>query len=216
MRMEGQGTCNVSVEFGDGNTQEFSVELPHTFTHVYSVARGYNVTAAARPPCEGGRHTARLEVQAGGGGSAAPRLSGLTVSPTPGTPGAATIQVAGNGTCSYVLDYGDGNNERRNSALPDRVRHVFPSGGTFVVVATAESPCRGRVQDTLTIARSGGAVEKVLISPSSSEGARERQHHDRRPRHVQGVRGLWRRQRTNRPGSASVTDLSRFRASRPL
>ena len=166
MRMEGQGTCNVSVEFGDGNTQEFSVQLPHTFTHVYSAARGYNVTAAARPPCEGGRHTARLEVEAGGGGAAAPRVSGLTVRQTPGTPGAATIQVAGNGTCSYLLEYGDGNNERRNSALPDRVRHVFPAGGTFVVVATAESPCRGRVQDTLTIARSGGAIEKVVISPT--------------------------------------------------
>ncbi|MBA3639791.1 MAG: PKD domain-containing protein, partial [Acidobacteria bacterium] len=51
MRMEGQGSCHVSVAFGDGNTQEFSVQLPHTFTHVYSVARGYNVTASAAPPC---------------------------------------------------------------------------------------------------------------------------------------------------------------------
>ncbi len=163
MRMEGQGACSVSVEFGDGNTQEFSVQLPHSFTHVYSVARGYNVTAAARPPCEGGRHTARLEVEAGPSSTA--RISGLTVRTNPTTPGIATIHVAGNGTCSYLLDYGDGNNERRNTVLPERVNHAFPSGGTFVVVATAESPCAGKVQDTLTMARSQGTVARLVISP---------------------------------------------------
>lgn len=166
MRMEGQGACSVSVTFGDGNTQEFSVQLPHTFTHVYSMARGYNVTAAARPPCEGGRHTVRLEVQGGQSGPGpVARLSGLTVRTSPASPATATIQVAGNGTCSYILDYGDGNTERRNSVLPERVSHAFPSGGTFVVAATAEPPCVGKVQDTLTVSRPRGAVEGLVMSP---------------------------------------------------
>jgi hypothetical protein len=166
MRMEGQGTCNVSVAFGDGNTQEFSVQLPHTFTHVYSVPRGYNVTASANAPCEGGRHTARLEVE-GGTAPSPPRLSGITATANPLAPGTATIQIAGNGSCSYLLDYGDGNNERRSGALPERVNHAFPAGGTFVVVATAEPPCQGRVQDTITLprARGTGAVDRLVISP---------------------------------------------------
>ena len=164
MRMEGQGTCSVSVVFGDGNTQEFSVQLPHTFTHVYSVARGYNVTAAANPPCEGGRHTARLEIE--GGPSTVARISELTVRTNPARPGTAIIQVAGNGTCTYLLDYGDGNNERRTSVLPERVSHVFPAGGTFVVVATAEAPCQGRVQETFSVTRTAGSLDRLIISPA--------------------------------------------------
>lgn len=165
MRMEGQGACNVSVAFGDGNTQEFSVQLPHTFTHVYSVARGYNVTAAASPPCEGGRHTARLDVAGDQAPSA--RLNGVSVRPSPaGAPGTAIIQVAGTGGCSYLLDYGDGNTERRTGVLPERVDHVYPPSGTFVVAATAEAPCDGKSQDTLTMARSRGALDRLVISPT--------------------------------------------------
>lgn len=164
MRMEGRGTCNVSVAFGDGNTQEFSVQLPHSFTHVYSVARGYNVTAAASPPCEGGRHTARLEVTADQAPSA--RLEGVSARRSPGVAaGAATIQIAGTGRCSYLLEYGDGNSERRTSVLPERVNHVYPPSGNFVVTATAEAPCQGRSQDTLTLGRTGGALDRLVISP---------------------------------------------------
>ena len=164
MRMEGQGACNVSVAFGDGNTQEFSVQLPHTFTHVYSVARGYNVTAAASPPCEGGRHTARLEVEANQPASA--RLAGIAARLNPAAgPGTATIQIAGSGSCSYLLDYGDGNSERRTAVLPDRLDHVYPAGGTYVVSAAAEPPCQGKVQDTLTIATARGAIDRLMISP---------------------------------------------------
>lgn len=166
MVFEGQGACRVDVTFGDGNTQEMSVQLPHTFTHVYGVSRGYNVSASARPPCDGGRHTVRLDVAEE---SAAPRMSGITVRSNPAAaPGTATIHVSGSGTCSYVLDYGDGNSERRTSGLPDRVEHVYPAAGTFVVAATAEPPCEGKVQDTLAVTRvtrPGGSVDRLVVSP---------------------------------------------------
>ena len=165
MRMEGQGTCNVSVAFGDGNTQEFSVELPHAFTHVYAVARGYNVSATAAPPCEGGRQTVRLNIVDEPRLSA--RINGVTVRPNPAAaPSTATIQVSGSGRCAYLLEYGDGNSERRVAVLPERVNHVFPPTGTFVVSATAEAPCVGRFEDSLTLARSRGAVERLVISPA--------------------------------------------------
>lgn len=161
MTLQGEGACVVSVGFGDGNTQELSVQLPHTFTHVYSVPRGYNVTASSVPPCEGGRHTVRLDVARQ---PVAPRISGMTVTPT--GLGNATIQVAGSGTCSYMLAFGDGNTERRTVALPDRVQHVYPPAGSFVVVATAEPPCEGRVQDTFAVERPALAIDRLVISPS--------------------------------------------------
>ncbi|MEO6213467.1 MAG: hypothetical protein ABIP65_07545 [Vicinamibacterales bacterium] len=166
MTMQGAGSCTVDVAFGDGNTQQVSVELPHTLTHVYAVPRAYNVTASAVPPCEGGRHTARLEVTRR---LTTPRLGGIAVNPNPNpaAPG-AIIQVAGSGSCSYVLDYGDGNNERRTVALPDRVAHVFPPTGSFVVVATAERPCEGRVEQTFTVERQGSVVERLVVSPSQA------------------------------------------------
>lgn len=167
MTVQGQGTCRVLVAFGDGNSQEFSVQLPHTFTHVYPVPRGYNVSASAMPPCEGGRHTVRLEVT---GRPVASRLTGLTVRPDPtARQGTAIIEIAGSGTCSYVLEYGDGNSERRTAALPDGVRHVYPPTGSFAVVATAEPPCEGKaegkVQESLGAERSGAGIERLVVSP---------------------------------------------------
>ena len=163
MTLDGQGACRVAVAFGDGNTQEFSVELPHTVTHVYGMPGAYNVTASAMPPCEGGRHTARLEVTSR---PAAPRLTGLTVRPDRAArQGTAIIEVAGTGSCSYLLEYGDGNRERRTATLPDRVQHVYPPGGSFAVVATAEAPCEGKVQETLAADRPGAGIERLVVSP---------------------------------------------------
>ena len=167
MTLDGQGACTVTVAFGDGNTQDFSVQLPHTFTHVYSLSRGYNVSASARPPCDGGRHTVRLEVA---DGPASSRIDAIAVKLNPGAArGIATIQVAGSGACAYVLDYGDGNSERRTGVFPDRVEHVYQAAGTFVVAATAEPPCEGKVRDTLVVTRAltrpGGAVARLVVSP---------------------------------------------------
>jgi hypothetical protein len=164
MVVHGRGACTVSIAYGDGNTQELQVELPHTFAHVYAVARAYNVSASAKPPCEGGRHTVRLEVS---GQSKGPRISGLTAAASAGrTPGTATIQIDGSGTCSYSLDYGDGNSEQRTASLPDRVQHVYGRGATFVVVATAQAPCTGVAEDTLELARRGRGIERLIVSPS--------------------------------------------------
>lgn len=169
MEVEGRGDCRVSVEYGDGNTQELSVQLPHTFTHVYAEARAYNVTASALAPCEGGRHTARLEVAdapSPAAAAAAPRISSLTLRRNPAAAAATvTIRVAGTGECTYALDYGDGNSERRSAALPDRVQHVYPSAGTFVVVATAQAPCEGTVQETLVLGRAEGSLDRLVVFP---------------------------------------------------
>jgi hypothetical protein len=170
MVLEGNGTCTVRMAFGDGNTQELSVSLPHSLTHVYSAARSYNVSAAAVPPCDGGRHTSRLDVARQAATPSVRRLSGLSVVRDTGAGRrAATIEVTGSGTCTYVLEFGDGNQERRTASLPDRVPHVFPSTGTFTVVATAMPPCEGKVQDTMTVGRPDTSIGRLLITPSPAQ-----------------------------------------------
>ena len=155
MRMEGQGSCNVIVAFGDGNTQEFSVQLPHTFTHVYSLARGYNVTAAAISPCEGGRHTARLEV-AEGPTRAKPRgaLERVVVAPLRARARTrVNITIEGRGTCRVFVDFGDGDEQTYDGELPVRISHTFTRPGSYEVFAWTELPCSGDASGVVQIAR---------------------------------------------------------------
>jgi hypothetical protein len=161
--LRGEGTCTIDLSFGDGDTQRLTVPLPHTVTHIYAESRLYNVTAAALSPCQGGRHTARLEVTPG---AAAARAGISAVTIAPDEAGGATIDIAGTGNCSYRLDYGDGNRERRTATLPDRVDHIYPSSGTFIVVATAEAPCEGRVRETFRATRARASLVRVVVSPN--------------------------------------------------
>jgi hypothetical protein len=164
MSLRGEGTCTIDLTYGDGNTQQVSVQLPHTLTHVYSEPRAYNVTAAAVPPCAGGRHTARLEITPG---PVAPRLTAISVTPdAAGGRRRGVIEVTGTGSCSYLLDYGDGNRERRTVTLPDRVDHVFPATGAFTVVATAEPPCEGSVREVFREGRARTSIARLVISPN--------------------------------------------------
>jgi plastocyanin len=65
--------------------------------------------------------------------------------------GGVFISLVGSGSCSYVLDYGDGQNERRTAELPDRVRHNYPADGEYLVVATPEAPCEGTARAKLDV-----------------------------------------------------------------
>lgn len=55
------------------------------------------------------------------------------------------------GTCSYTIDFGDGNGEDRVKPLADRVTHVYPAAGEYSIVVLAGSGCRGTARRTLTI-----------------------------------------------------------------
>jgi hypothetical protein len=65
--------------------------------------------------------------------------------------GGVFISLLGSGSCTYVLDYGDGNTERRTAELPDRVKHTFPADGEYLVVATPEAPCQGTARAKLDV-----------------------------------------------------------------
>jgi hypothetical protein len=65
--------------------------------------------------------------------------------------GGVFISLLGSGSCSYTLDYGDGQSERRSATLPDRVRHTYPGDAEYLVVATPEAPCEGVARAKLDV-----------------------------------------------------------------
>ncbi len=82
----------------------------------------------------------------------AARITRIEFSPAPTEEGGGVfISLLGSGSCTYILDYGDGNNDRRTADLPDRVRHTFPNDGEYVVVATPEPPCEGVAKAKLDV-----------------------------------------------------------------
>lgn len=55
--IEGQGSCGLTVDFGDGNSQDLSGALPLRVSHNYPLAGVYEIVATAKAPCTGTRVT---------------------------------------------------------------------------------------------------------------------------------------------------------------
>lgn len=65
--------------------------------------------------------------------------------------GGVFISLVGTGSCTYLLDYGDGKSDKRTANLPDQVHHVYPGDGEYLVVATPEAPCEGVARAKLDV-----------------------------------------------------------------
>ncbi len=139
--VKGSKTCTYEVHYGDGNAQEVTGELPQQFRHVYAKPDKYTVIVKPAAPCTG-RFTQVLQVVSSEAQQA--RITRLLISPSPVDPGQPVdIAVEGTGTCGYTIEFGDGNDEARSAALPERVRHVYPAAGVYTVTARASAPCAG-------------------------------------------------------------------------
>jgi hypothetical protein len=146
--VKGRGTCSFSVDFGDGNSQEEAGALPRTVKHTYAVANTYVVIVNPAPPCVG-RFTQKLTVMTG---PAQPLLTGINVSPARTIAGQpVTIEITGSGTCSYGIDFGDGNTETRSRPLPDRLQHNYLAPDDYTVAVKAEPPCIGSARTTIVV-----------------------------------------------------------------
>jgi hypothetical protein len=51
--VDGEGSCNYAIDFGDGNSDSRSVALPEKVQHNYGAAGEYVVTATTIAPCRG-------------------------------------------------------------------------------------------------------------------------------------------------------------------
>ena len=143
----GHGACAFTVSFGDGNQQDVSATLPRTLSHTYSLADTYTVIVAPVAPCAG-KFTDTLQVAPRGGS----RITGLTIDPAPATVRrGVAIVVNGYGSCTYNVDYGDGNDEDRSKALPDRLHHVYNAADSYVIAVSGTGACQGRAERTLEV-----------------------------------------------------------------
>lgn len=147
--LQGTGACSVTLEFGDGNTQDIRGTLPTTVRHVYAVAGRYSIAATPAAPCAE-RRVAILEV----GNPRPQRITGLEVTvPPEGPPTMRALRILGSGSCPYTVDFGDGNSDRREGTLPDVIRHNYPAGGRYTAIVTAGAPCTGERRATFTVGR---------------------------------------------------------------
>ena len=116
--------------------------------HTYAVVDTYVVIVRPAPPCAG-RFTQKLTVTSE---PAQPELTGINVAPARTTAGQpVTIEVIGSGTCSYAIDFGDGNVENRSRQLPDRLQHNYPAAESYTVAVKAEPPCAGNARTTVVV-----------------------------------------------------------------
>jgi plastocyanin len=160
--LQGSGSCRIGVDFGDGNSQDLNGQLPLIVRHTYAVAGSYAIVAIPARSC-GDRQTATLVV---GDRPTGPQIIGLEVTSVQGARGRRSIKVTGVGSCAYTLDFGDGNSDGRNAALPDVVQHNYPAEGRYTIVATAAPPCEGVLRSTIVIgAEPGGRISQVEIRP---------------------------------------------------
>lgn len=146
--VNGVGPCRFTTNFGDGNSREFSADLPYRFDHTYAVAGKYTTIVTPSAPCSG-RFTQVLTV---GSRNTAPRIVELSIEPASTEAGRPVIiTIDGTGSCSYAIDFGDGNNDSKTAALPDRIQHNYPAPGEYLITATAVPPCTGSARRSLRV-----------------------------------------------------------------
>ena len=164
--LEGTSSCLVTLDFGDGNSQEIRT-LPATVRHTYALPGSYTIVATPRPPCSD-RRTATLQVET----ERLPRLAALEVTrPADAPPSVRELKVTGDGRCSYTLDFGDGNTEEREGTLPDVIRHNYPAQGRYTAVVTGRGTCEGTQRSTFVVGRGDGgdnmqgSISRIDVRP---------------------------------------------------
>ena len=144
----GNGTCRMTVDFGDGQTQELTVPLPHTVRHVYKNPGTYNVVANGTAPCEG-RHSVKLDVREG---EPKDRLLGMKIAPNPATTQArVAFTIDGRGTCPVTVDFGDGTDQQIRTVLPAQISHTYARPGSYEIFAWSEAPCSGEATGSVRV-----------------------------------------------------------------
>lgn len=144
----GSGQCSYTIDFGDGEKEQRTADLPDRMRHVYAPDKVYDVVATPEPPCEGTAR-ARIDIKAIERG-----IWNITVQPGPSTKEPEVIvTIEGRGSCTVTVDFGDGKEQKIEGTLPATVNHTFPRTGTYEIHAWADAPCRGDTRVTVEVTR---------------------------------------------------------------
>jgi hypothetical protein len=144
----GTGPCAYTLDYGDGNTERRTVELPDRVKHTYPADGEYVVVATPEAPCEG-LARAKLDVRAIRQG-----VWGLSVETGPDKQNAEMlVTINGRGECTVTMDYGDGVVDKVSATLPATRSHKYGKAGVYDLKAAAEPPCRGEAGLKVEITR---------------------------------------------------------------
>ena len=136
----GSGRCSYVLDFGDGNTEARDATLPELVHHHYPAAGRYTVVATARTPCSGAQRSAFSTA----GEPPRGEISRVDVRPQLARAGdRISVNVAGSGTCRFVVDFGDGESRTLTERLPHRLVYRYAQAGNYEIVIRTEAPCTG-------------------------------------------------------------------------
>jgi PKD repeat protein len=170
--VRGSGVCAYQVSYGDGATQDVNRRLPQDTHHTYAGPGKYTVIVRPQAPCAG-KFTQVLQVSETPQ-PPAPRVTHLVLSPARGIVGESiNITVHGTGTCSYDLDYGDGDTRAMNRTLPGETQHAYTRPGTYTIDVKSRPPCQGTVSDRIVIASVAAQsprIGRVLVAMPATAG----------------------------------------------
>jgi hypothetical protein len=173
----GTNPCGAAnIDYGDGTAITYAITgLPTTQTHAYQKPGIYAIVARGMGNCDG-EAAARIEVT-GQAPPAAPdtsEITGLSFTPKPGVvQQPVAINVAGRGPCTYLLDFGDGNQKEMTGALPQRINHTYAVAQTYTVIVAPAAPCAGKFTELLPVAPRGGErITGIRIDPEPATAGR--------------------------------------------
>ena len=180
----GTNPCGAAwINYGDGTAITYAItELPTTQTHPYAKPGPYTITAKGMGNCDG-EVTTRVQVTGPAPAPAPPApppsepanaITYLGFAPKVGIPKQpVAINVAGRGTCAFTVNFGDGNHQDVNAALPQRIMHTYAVARTYTVIVAPVAPCAGKFTDRLQVAARGGdRIAGLTIDPSPSDAGR--------------------------------------------
>lgn len=133
----GTGRCTYTIDYGDGQSERRTANLPDQVRHAYAADNEYEVTATPEAPCEGVAR-AKIDVRAINRGI----WRVLAELSSPSAP-EVMVTVDGRGECAVTLDFGDGQIEKRDVTLPAKIPHKYAKGGAYDISAKTQDPCRG-------------------------------------------------------------------------
>jgi hypothetical protein len=159
----GSGTCAYTLDYGDGNTERRTADLPDRVKHTFPGDGEYLVVATPEAPCEGVAR-AKLDVRAINRG-----VWGLSAEAGPDTQNAEMlVTINGRGECTVTMDYGDGTIDKVSATLPATRSHKYGKPGVYELKATAELPCRGEAGLKVEISRVGLPASGFRLPASGS------------------------------------------------
>jgi hypothetical protein len=133
----GTGRCTYTIDFGDGQSERRTADLPDELRHQYAPDKAYDVVATPEPPCEG---VARARIDIRGIERGIWRVMAELASATAPE---VVVTIDGKGACTVFVDFGDGQAEKHDVTLPAKVNHKYVKGGSYEIHARTQEPCRG-------------------------------------------------------------------------